>query len=123
MLTMSLVSCIKTMDDFVDNLGKEYETDNLTSKEFEEYAEGFGLDPDDYDVEDMVIATNKKTACSVVIIECGSWKDAKRLVGDSDDIIDELEEAYSSKYTFEAVNKGRFVFIGESDAIDDAIDD
>jgi hypothetical protein len=121
-MSVLLVSCGKKMDDFTDNLGSKYSIDNLSSSEIDGFADGFDFDADDYSVEDVVVATNKKTYCMVVIIECGSKKEAKELVEDADDIVDALKDSFSSIYSFKAVNEGKFVLIGENSAIKDALD-
>ncbi|MBQ9784104.1 MAG: hypothetical protein IJW29_01250 [Clostridia bacterium] len=121
-LMLSFSAC-RNMDYYEDNLKEnDYKIETFSNSELEEFASYFELDPDDYNIEEAFAATNRDSGIIVYVMECGSAKDAKNLVEDSDVIIDFLEEVYSSKYSFDAINKGKFVFIGEEDAIEDALD-
>ncbi len=121
-LAVSFSAC-RSMDYYEENLEDNgYDIDNLSNSELEEFADLFDLDPDDYKAKDSFLATHENTGVSVFVVECGSVKYAKELVEDADDIMVFLEESYSAQYSFDIINKGRFVFIGEEGAIDDALE-
>ena len=119
-LVVCLTSCGK-MEDFTKKLGSDYEVDTFTQKEIEYISEIFELDSKEYEVEEMIQATHEDTGCSVFIIKCGSAGKAKKLVENSGNIIKYLKYYYSSSYTFDSVRKGKFVLIGETSAINDAL--
>ena len=121
-MCIGLAACAK-MEDFEDNLGRDYEIENLSDDDMEYFAEYMDVDVDDFDVQDAIEATNEDTGVGVVIIECGSKKLAEELADEAGAIVKLLELSYSSKYSFDVETKGAFVLIGEEDAIADALGD
>lgn len=119
-LCAGLCACV-SMDKFEDNLGSSYKRTTLSDDDLEDYAELLDIDVDDYDVKSAIQATHSKKKTTVVIIECGSQSKAKKLANDAEDIVDYLERAYGSSYSFGIETKGRFVLFGEKTAIDDAL--
>ena len=57
----------------------------------------------------------------VIIIECDSTSSASTLKIDCAPIVENLKNSYNSKYTFEAKAVGKYVLIGETTAISDAM--
>ena len=108
---LCLVSCA-SMDKYEDNLGKDYDVENLKKDEIEV----FDLDIDDYDIEDALMGESEKGNDAIYILECKSSSKAKKLEKDAKDAIKELGED-----ELEIVRKGKFVLIGTEDGIEDAL--
>ena len=119
-ICLGLCACA-SMDKFEENLGSKYKIEKLDDDDLEDYAELLDLDVDDYNVIDAMEATHKKSGIGVMILECGSASDAEELAEDGEVMVELLESYYSSKYSFDSVAEGRFVLIGEEDAIEDAL--
>jgi hypothetical protein len=115
MLTLSFASCAN-MDKYEKNLGSDYEIEEVEEDEIEELFEGLDLDAKDYGVKKAISAINEKTFKTVVIFQCGSSAKAK-------DLAKELEDATEVLGALVEVEvKGNFVFLGNEDAIEDALD-
>ena len=112
---LCLVSCA-SMDKYEDNLGKDYDVENLKKDEIEDLADAFDLDIDDYDIEDALMAESEKGDDGLYIFECKSSSKAKKLEEDMKDAMDELNED-----EWDIVRKGKFVLIGTEDGIEDAL--
>jgi len=112
---LCLVSCA-SLDKYEDNLGKDYDVENLKKDEIEDLADAFDLDIDDYDIEDALMAESEKGDDGLYIFECKSSSKAKKLEKDMKDAMDELNED-----EWDVVRKGKFVLIGTEDGIDDAL--
>lgn len=120
-LCLSLTACGVSMDKFEDNLSDDYDIESIDDDDLEEYAELLDLDMDDYEIEDAIEATHEKTGKGVMIIECGSKKAAEELGDDAEGMVKLLKAYYGSGYSFDLVVEGKFVLIGEEDAIEDAL--
>ena len=119
-MCISLCACV-SMDKFEKNLEDDYKISKMRDSDLETYEKLLDLDADDYDLETVKTATHKKSGIGVYIFECGSAAKAKQLAEDAEDMVDILESTYASKYSFDMVVKGRFVLVGEEDAIEDAL--
>ena len=121
-LCIGLCACGMSMDKLKDNLGSSYKKVRLDDEDLEAYADLLGLDVDDYDIESAIQATHKKKGIGVVIIECGSKKEAEELADDGEGMVDYLSEYYGTNYSFDMVVKGKFILCGEERAIKAALE-
>ena len=113
MLTLSFASCAN-MDKYKDNLGSDYEIETAEDEEMEAFMKMLDLDAEKYGVEEMVSAYNKEAQISVMIIKCKNTSAAK-------DLVEEFEKVIEESCEGKAENKGSFVFVGDEDAIKDAL--
>lgn len=113
MLTVSFASCAN-MDKFKDNLGSDYEIETAEEEEMKAFLTMLGLDADDYDIEEMAMATNKEDFSSVLIVKCKNTSTAKDLEKEFKELAEDSDEG-------EIVRKGSFVLVGDEDAVKDAL--
>lgn len=111
-----------TMSDFIDSLGDAYYINEYSDPdEVQSMAAQYQLDPSKYGATLGISATNKTTHCMVIIIECDSTSSASTLNSDCANIVEMLEKSYSSQYSFDSKCAGKYVLIGEVNAINDAL--
>ena len=119
MLALSLTSCA-SLDSYKRNLGDDYETELLSTKEIEELADELDIDADDYGIVDIMSAEEKDSGYYAYFIECGSASEAEDLAKDLEDYVEILDDYYSFKIKAEV--DGKFVLVGNASAIDKALD-
>lgn len=111
---LSLFSCsIKSLDYYKENLGEDYKYYYIEGENLDFYL-GFTLNFEDYEATEGLQAKNKKHDFYVLIIECSSTSNAKKLSRDA------LEYSYYSN-DIEVVRDGNYVLIGYQKAINDAL--
>ena len=115
-LCLGLCACT-SMDKMTSNLRPNYEIETMSDQDLEDYAILLALDLDDYNIVSAIQATHKTRGTGVVIVECDSKNDAAKLAKDAADIVEMLEYAYGTAYTFDVKTDGCFALFGETAAI------
>lgn len=112
-LIFAMTSCIG-MSKYEKRLEDDYTVKFLDEDEFDEMFDIFELDADDYGIEKVLIAGNKKSEAEfILVVECDSKKAAKDLYGDFKFIIDDDTE--------DVAIEGKFVIAGYEKIVKDAI--
>ena len=119
MLALSLTSCA-SLDSYKRNLGDDYETELLSTKEIEELADTFDIDADDYGIVDIMRAEDEDKGYYAYFVQCGSASEAKELAEDLEYYIEILDGYYSFKIKAEV--DGKFVLAGNASVVNKALD-
>ena len=108
-LVFALASCasLESYEKKLDKAG--YEVEVLTEDEIADFADEFGLDPEEFGVKGILNAEHEEDEEYIVIIECDSKDNAEKLAEDLDAVL-ALAGA-------DAVVDGKFVLAGTEEAI------
>ena len=119
MLALSLTSCA-SLESYKRNLGDDYDTELLSTKEIEELADTFDIDADDYGIVDIMRAEEEDGGYYAYFVECGSASEAEELAEDLEYYIEILDGYYSFKIKAEV--DGKFVLAGNASVVNKALD-
>ena len=111
-----------SMNQYENNFnGKDHEIYRTDDEDEIDGLSLFGyLEPRDYEVKEVLYAHsgNSGVAIGVIIIECSSESNAKKLEKDSDVILKYMESKYDTKmYPLDTYRDGRFVLIGSIESM------
>ena len=118
-LCIGLCAC-SNMESIEDKLKKNYDLEELTTREIDNLASVLSLHASAYNIKSAVMATHKTRGTGVMIIECGSQSDATKLFREAEGIIGILKAKYGSGYTFTRDRIGSVALFGEQSAVRDA---
>ena len=110
MLSFTSCAAFKTLKTYEKNLGSNYDIEQLDKDDIEDLADVLDLDADDYKLKKGFEASHETKSQYVFVLQCASTKGAKDLAEDL------------SGNSLKVTREGRFVLIGNKDAVNKALD-